>query len=73
MSIRNTRTCIESPAGFVCKADHADKKGESFVMDDFHTLQEFMTFTKGITYILMVAALLSVVGFWRFLSGNDED
>lgn len=39
----------------------------------FHTLQEFMTFTKGITYILMVAALLSMVGFWRFLSENDED
>jgi hypothetical protein len=39
----------------------------------FNTLQEFMTYTKGVTYILMILALLSMVGFWRFLSGNDED
>ena len=39
----------------------------------FYTLQEFMTHTKGITYILMVIALLSFVGYWRFLTGNDDD
>jgi hypothetical protein len=39
----------------------------------FYTLQDFMTFTKGVTYIIMVAALLSIVGFWLFLSGNDND
>jgi hypothetical protein len=58
--------------GFVSVAGLPAGK-ESFTMDFFYTLQEFMTFTKGVTYILMVAALLSVVGFWRFLSGNDED
>ncbi|MDX9788759.1 MAG: hypothetical protein RBT11_18420 [Desulfobacterales bacterium] len=39
----------------------------------FYTLQQFMTFTKGVTYIIMVAALFSMVGFWLFLAGNDED
>ena len=38
----------------------------------FHTLQEFMTYTKGVVYIIMVLALLAVVGFWRFLAGNDD-
>lgn len=39
----------------------------------FYTLQEFMTYTKGVTYIIMAAALLSMVGFWLFLAGNDDD
>lgn len=39
----------------------------------FYTLQEFMTHTKGVVYIIMVVALLAFVGFWRFLSGNDEE
>ena len=39
----------------------------------FYTLQEFMTYTKGVVYIIMVLALLAFVGFWRFLAGNDED
>ena len=39
----------------------------------FYTLQEFMTYTKGVTYVIMVAALLSMIGFWRFLAGNDDD
>ena len=38
----------------------------------FHTLQEFMTHTKGVVYIIMVVALLAFVGFWRFLAGNDD-
>jgi hypothetical protein len=38
----------------------------------FHTLQEFMTYTKGVVYIIMVLALLAFVGFWRFLAGNDD-
>jgi len=39
----------------------------------FHTLQDFMTHTKGITYIIMVLALISIAWFWRFLSERDED
>jgi hypothetical protein len=39
----------------------------------FYTLQNFMTFSKGITYIIMVAALISMLGFWLFLSGRDKD
>jgi hypothetical protein len=39
----------------------------------FYTLQDFFTHTKGVTYILMVMALLCIVGFWRFLSENEED
>jgi hypothetical protein len=39
----------------------------------FYTLQDFMTYTKGVTYIIMAAALISMVGFWLFLSGRDRD
>lgn len=38
----------------------------------FHTLHEFMLHTEGVTYIIIVAALLGIVGFWRFLNGNDR-
>ena len=38
-----------------------------------HTLQEFMVYTKGITYILMVLALLGITGFWLFLTGREEE
>jgi hypothetical protein len=39
----------------------------------FYTLQDFLTYTKGVTYILIVAILLVMLGFWRFLTGRDED
>lgn len=39
----------------------------------FYTLQEFMTYTKGITYIIMVLALFAFLGFWQYLAGNDEE
>ena len=42
-------------------------------MDDIHTLQEFMLHTKNITYILIVAALVGIAGFWRFLSERDDE
>jgi len=38
-----------------------------------YTLQEFMFRTETITYILIVAALLAITGFWLFLTGRDED
>jgi len=39
----------------------------------FHTLQEFMTHTEGVTYILIVVILLCMLGFWNFLVERDED
>ena len=39
----------------------------------FYTLQEFMLFTKGVTYIIMVISLFAITGFWLFLTGRDED
>lgn len=42
-------------------------------MENFHTLQEFMLFTKGGAYILMGVAVLGIAGFWRYLTGRDED
>jgi len=39
----------------------------------FYTLQEFMTYTEGVTYILIVAILLRMLGFWIFLVERDEN
>jgi hypothetical protein len=39
----------------------------------FYTLQDFMTYTKGVTYVLIIAILLGMWGFWNFLAGRDED
>ncbi|MFZ3047647.1 MAG: hypothetical protein WA151_17180 [Desulfatirhabdiaceae bacterium] len=38
----------------------------------FFTLQDFMTFTKGVTYILMIISLCAITGFWLFLSERDS-
>ena len=42
-------------------------------METIHTLQDFMLHTKNITYVLIVAALVGITGFWVFLTGRDED
>jgi hypothetical protein len=39
----------------------------------FYTLQDFLTHTKGIAYILIVLILLGMLGFWNFLTGRDDD
>jgi len=39
----------------------------------FSTLQEFFTFTKGMTYILIILMLIGIGAFWTFLNGRDED
>ncbi len=39
----------------------------------FYTLQDFFSFTEGVIYILIVAILLAMLGFWRFLTGRDEE
>jgi hypothetical protein len=38
---------------------------------DFNTLQDFMTYTKGAAYLLIIAALLAFPAFWRFLSERE--
>ena len=42
-------------------------------METIHTLQDFMLHTKNVTYVLIVAALVGITGFWVFLTGRDED
>jgi hypothetical protein len=39
----------------------------------FHTYQEFHLHTEAITYILIVASLIGIAWFWKFLSGKDSD
>ncbi len=38
-----------------------------------YTLQDFMTYTKGVIYILIILTLVALPGFWRFLTERDED
>jgi hypothetical protein len=38
----------------------------------FYTYQDFYTHTKGVTYLLMIAALIGIALFWNFLSGKDD-
>ncbi len=38
-----------------------------------HTLQDYMLHTESITYILIVAALISITFFFRFLTDRDDD
>jgi hypothetical protein len=38
-----------------------------------HTLHEFMLRTESITYILIVAGLIGITLFWRFLTERDEE
>lgn len=39
----------------------------------FLNLHEYITFTKGIAYLIMAGLLAGLPLFWKFLSGNDED
>ena len=38
----------------------------------FYTLQDFMTHSKGITYLVMAGILIALPLFWFFLTGRDE-
>lgn len=43
-------------------------------MDEtLYTLHEFMLRTESVTYIIMGLSLIFVLGFWIFLTENDED
>ena len=39
----------------------------------FYTLQDFLTHTEGTTYLIIIAVLLGLLGFWNFLTDRDED
>lgn len=39
----------------------------------FFTLQDFLTYTKGVTYLLMGLALIVVAAYWTFLGDRDDD
>jgi len=38
-----------------------------------HTLQEYMLHTESITYVIIVAALIGITLFYRFLTDRDDD
>ena len=38
----------------------------------FYTFQDFYTHTKGVMYLLMIAALIGIAFFWNFLVGKDD-
>ena len=38
-----------------------------------HTLQNYMLHTESITYIIIVAALIGITFFYRFLTDRDDD
>ena len=40
---------------------------------EFFTLHDFMGFTKGVIYLLILASLVGIGLFWRFLTGGDND
>lgn len=39
----------------------------------YYTLQDYLTHTKGVAYILIVIILIGMLCFWKFLTGKDED
>ncbi|MFH2093744.1 MAG: sulfate respiration complex protein HmcD [Pseudomonadota bacterium] len=40
---------------------------------EIFTLQEFMTHTKNITYLIMGGILVFMPIFWSFLTDRDDD
>lgn len=37
------------------------------------TLQDFMTYTKGITYLIMGGILVFMPLFWKFLTDREDE
>ena len=37
-----------------------------------NTLLEFMTFTKGIEYLIAIAFLIAFIGFWQLVYGKGK-
>ncbi len=41
-------------------------------MEHFYSLQNFMLWSKSLTYICMGLGVLGLLGYWLFLTGRDE-
>ena len=41
--------------------------------NSFHTLHDFLVYTKGAAYILMGVTVLGILGFWLYITGRDEE
>ena len=39
---------------------------------DFYTLQDFMNFTKGSAYVLMLVVVVCFIPFWLFLTDREQ-
>ena len=46
---------------------------EDILETTIFTLQDFMTYTKGITYIIMGGILVFMPLFWKFLTDREDD
>jgi hypothetical protein len=42
-------------------------------METIVTLQHFMLHTKGVIYLIMIAALFGMLAFWGYLTGRDKE
>ena len=40
---------------------------------EYHTLQDFLTFTEGICYVLMLVLLVCFIPFWRYLTEREKE
>ncbi len=40
---------------------------------DFYTFQAFVTFTKGVIYLIMAGGLIGLPLYWLFITGRDEE
>ena len=41
--------------------------------EGFHSLQEFMSYTKGMLYLFGVGYLVIFVAFWKFLHDRENE
>ncbi len=41
--------------------------------EGFHSLQEFMSYTKGMLYLLGVGYLVIFIAFWKFLHDRENE
>ena len=39
---------------------------------DFYTLQDFLNFTKGSAYVMMLVVAVAFIPFWLFLTDREE-
>ena len=39
---------------------------------DFYTLQDFLNFTKGSAYVLMLVVVVCFIPFWLFLTDREQ-